>query len=119
MLVEAYAHQGKMKGSQPMKLAADALKLITLREALLPRARLVLDVADPVVADHVRRSWLGAALELWTVHLQVVELPEHVVAGLTRAQDRQRMVNPPAPPVPAEPARSRLADAPRGLEEAF
>jgi len=77
-----------MKGSQPKKLAADALKLITVREALLPGARLVLAVADPVVAEQIRRSWLGAALELWTVHLQVVELPSRVARVCCAPGDR-------------------------------
>jgi len=93
-LVEVYAHQGPLRGAQPKKLSQDALKLITVRETLMPGARLLLALSDDVAAAGVRRGWIGEALALWGVEVVVVALDAEVTAGLVAAQARQRMVNP-------------------------
>lgn len=98
VLVEVYAHQGPLRGAQPKKLSQDALKLMTVRETLLPGARLMLALSDERAAAGVRRGWLGEALVLWNVEVVVVALDPAVVAALVSAQGRQRMVNPA--PVP-------------------
>lgn len=99
VLVEVYAHQGALRGSQPKKLATDALKLLTVRETLAPGARLVLALTDERAAAGIRSGWLGEALALWGVEVVVVGLDAAVTAGLVAAQARQTMVNPP----PASP----------------
>lgn len=95
--VEVFAHQGRMKGSQPKKVAQDALKLITLRRAH-PNARLVVAFGDEVAARSVLgQGWLAEALRTWEVEVRVVELDVEVTQRLVAAQVRQRMVNPPLP----------------------
>lgn len=93
VLVEAFAHQGRMRGSQPKKVAQDALKLITLRREH-PDARLVLAFADPLAAASVTgKGWLAEALASWEIEIVVVDLEDDVRTGLNAAQVRQRMVN--------------------------
>ena len=94
VLVEIYAHQGPLKGSQPRKVAADALKLVTTQRLLMPGARLGLVLSDEVPAAQLRRGWLGEALRAWGVEVVVVSLDAALRDGLTAAQQRQQMVNP-------------------------
>lgn len=96
VFVEAFAHQGRMKGSQPKKVAQDALKLITLRLAY-PKARVVLAFADEVAAASVidGKGWLAEALQTWNVDVRVVHIDQSVRARIVAAQLRQQMVNPP------------------------
>lgn len=96
VFVEAFAHQGRMKGSQPKKVAQDALKLITLRRAH-PEARVVLAFADELAADSVLgKGWLAEALRTWDVDVRVVEIEIEVRQAIVAAQLRQQMINPPS-----------------------
>lgn len=62
VFVEAFAHQGRMKDSQPKKVAQDALKLITIRRDY-PDARVVLAFADELASRSVLgKGWLAEAL---------------------------------------------------------
>lgn len=98
VFVEAFAHQGRMKGSQPKKVAQDALKLITLRRTY-PAARVVLAFADELAARSVLgKGWLAEALQTWGVEVRVVELDQEVRQQIAVAQVRQQMMNPPRPP---------------------
>lgn len=93
VFVEAFAHQGRMRGSQPKKVAQDALKLITLRREH-PGARLVLAFADSLAAASVTgKGWLAEALASWKIEIVVVDLETDVRTGLNAAQVRQRMIN--------------------------
>jgi hypothetical protein len=58
VFVEAFAHQGRMKGSQPKKVAQDALKLITIRRQF-PDARVVLAFADELASRSVLEKGLA------------------------------------------------------------
>ena len=103
VLVEIFAHQGPLKGSQVHKVARDALKLITLGRGW-PQARLIVAFADAEAANGVTgKSWLAEALRTWGVEVLVVELDAEVLAGLREAQRRQVMVNPPSTQAAAEP----------------
>jgi hypothetical protein len=93
VFVEAFAHQGRMRGSQPKKVAQDALKLITLRREH-PGARLVLAFADPLAAASVTgKGWLAEALVTWEIEVVIVDLEADVLSALHAAQLRQRMIN--------------------------
>ena len=95
VLVEIFAHQGRLKGAQFHKVARDALKLITLRRSR-PSVRLIIAFGDPDAAGCVTgASWLAEALSAWEVEVLVVDLDDAVRAGLREAQVRQLMVNPP------------------------
>ncbi len=97
VLVEVFAHQGRLKGGQVHKVARDALKLITVaRDLPGPPARLIIAFADANAASMVSgKSWLAEALKTWGVEIFIAELPEELKASLTAAQLRQIMVNPP------------------------
>jgi hypothetical protein len=98
VLVEIYAHQGRLKGGQVHKVARDALKLITIARGLPVAPKLVIAFGDADAAACVTaRSWLSEALRSWSIEVLVVELRDDLRAGLRAAQVRQVMVNPPPP----------------------
>lgn len=98
VLVEVFAHQGRMKGGQVHKVARDALKLITVaRDVPGPRPRLIIAFADVDAAAGVSgKSWLAESLKTWGVEVFIAELPENLKTRLAATQIRQVMVNPPA-----------------------
>jgi hypothetical protein len=100
-LVEAYARQGVLRGGQLHKIAGDVLKLVTVRERVLPGARLVIAFASPEASGSIR-GWLAEAMQTWGVQVVVAELPDALRAELLDVQHRQRMVNPP-PVEPVDP----------------
>jgi hypothetical protein len=94
VLVEIFAHQGRLRGAQFHKVARDALKLITLGRNR-PASKLIVAFGDPDAAACVTgASWLAEALSTWQIEVLVVELDDAVRAGLRDAQVRQVMVNP-------------------------
>jgi hypothetical protein len=95
VLVEVFAHQGRLKGAQFHKVARDALKLITLGRTR-PGSRLIIAFGDSDAAACVSASsWLAEALRTWAIEVLVVNLDADIRAGLRSAQARQVMVNPP------------------------
>jgi hypothetical protein len=103
MLVEVFAHQGRLKGAQFHKVARDALKLITLARSR-QKARLILAFGDQDAAACVTAgSWLAETLRTWGIEVFVVDLDEGVRNGLRAAQARQVMINPTGVPPPASP----------------
>ena len=96
VLVEVFAHQGKVKGGQRGKIARDTLKLMTLRHHR-PEARLILALADPaLVKSLTAMSWLAEALRTFDVDVLFVEIDADDRAAVAEAQVRQVMVNPAA-----------------------
>jgi hypothetical protein len=95
VLVEIFAHQGRLKGAQFHKVARDALKLITLGRSR-DGSKLIIAFADPEAAACVTgASWLAEALRSWEIEVLVVELDDTVRTGLRETQARQVMINPP------------------------
>lgn len=89
VLVEAFAHQGAMRGAQIKKVSEDAFKLVTLAKGHTDM-KLILAFADELAARSVLgRSWKAEALRLWGVEVLVVELPDDVRVGIHEAQVRQ------------------------------
>lgn len=90
VLVEAYAHQGALRGSQPKKLATDALKLTWIGRQLEAK-RLILAVADAEVESYLRRpkAWLTQALIDLEVEVIRVDLDDATVDALRNAQTVQ------------------------------
>jgi len=94
VLVEIFAHQGRLKGAQFHKVARDALKLITLGRSR-PESRLIIAFGDTDAAACVSASsWLAEALRTWRIEVFVANLDADVRSGLRAAQARQIMVNP-------------------------
>lgn len=89
VLVEAFAHHGKMIGGQLRKVSEDAFKLVTLakgREGM----RLIVAFADDAAAkSFMGRSWKAEVLRSWGVEVLVVELQGDVRDGIREAQVRQ------------------------------
>ena len=93
VLVEIFAHQGRLRGGQYGKVARDALKLITLARTR-PGSKLVLAFADEDAARCATgKSWLAEALKTWGIEVVVVPLDDKVREGLHAAQVRQVMIN--------------------------
>jgi len=93
---EVFARQGKLKGGQIHKVAQDVLKLVTVRKLLAPNAQLYVVFADKSAAAILDgRGWLAEAAHAWDVKPLVVRLDTKLRGELNKAQDRQRMINPP------------------------
>jgi len=93
---EVFARQGKLKGGQIHKVAQDVLKLVTVRKLLAPNAQLYVVFADKSAAAILDgRGWLAEAARAWDVKPLVVRLDTELRDELNKAQDRQRMINPP------------------------
>jgi hypothetical protein len=98
VLVEIFAHQGRLRGGQFHKVARDALKLITLARGRRA-ARLIIAFGDEEAAACVTAgSWLAEALRSWEIDVLVVDLDTAVREGLRAAQTRQVMINPTGDP---------------------
>lgn len=92
VLVEVYAHIGKLKGAHKHKISTDALKLIALGESR-PNARLIIALADQDAARSIV-GWKAAVLKHNRVEILVAELAEKDRAELLTTQSVQSMVNP-------------------------
>ncbi len=94
VLVEIFAHQGKLKGGQQRKVALDALKLITLGRSR-PGTQLILAFADDEAAAYARgNGWLAQALSTWNVTVLVIELDDEDRKKIRAAQIVQEMRYP-------------------------
>jgi len=90
VLVEAYAHQGVLRGGQPKKLATDALKLTWIGRQV-GATKLILAVADEQVEAYLRRpkAWLTQALIDLSVEVVCIDLDDATAAALRTAQTVQ------------------------------
>lgn len=94
VVCEVYARIGRLKGSQPDKVASDLLKLCLLEQLRGGAWRKLLCFACPEAAKIILgKSWLSAAAKHFGVEIHVVSLPENERAQLLAAQARQGMVN--------------------------
>jgi hypothetical protein len=90
VFIEIFAHQGLLKGGQRHKVAADALKLITIGREHLD-AQLVMALVDETVAARLKsNTWLAAALRLWKVDVVVVPIKDDTRAQLRDTQVQQK-----------------------------
>jgi hypothetical protein len=95
VIVEVYAHVGKLKGAQLHKVKGDILKLILIEKKLGEEWNKILCFADEAAAKYVRgRSWVAEAVRTFGIKVHVVNLPEEQLNCVRLAQKRQRMVNP-------------------------
>lgn len=91
---EVYARIGRLKGSQPDKVASDILKLCLFEQFRGSAWRKIVCFACPEAAKMFQgRSWLAAAVKLFGVEVHVISLPESERIKLLSAQARQVMVN--------------------------
>jgi len=91
---EVYARNGKLKGSQPDKVASDLLKMELVERLNGGQWRKIFCFGDPEAAKLlIGKSWLAAAAKRLNVEVHVASLPESVREKLIAAQLRQVMVN--------------------------
>ena len=93
VLVEIFAHVGKLRGGQKHKVSTDALKLLALAESR-PGAKLILAFADHEAASSIS-GWKKAVLDQRGIERIVVELSEQDRAALVAAQKKGKMINAP------------------------
>jgi hypothetical protein len=89
VLVEAFAHQGAMRGAQLKKVSEDAFKLVTLAKGHAGMRLMVAFADDLAAKSFLGKSWKAEALRIWGVEVLVVELHGDVRAGIRDAQVRQ------------------------------
>ena len=97
IVVEVYAHIGKLKGSQSHKIKGDLLKLALIGKKLEPGWRKIMCFACEEAAKLVQgQSWVAHAAREFDVEIHVAPLPNERENEVISAQERQRMVNPTA-----------------------
>lgn len=91
VLVECWAHIGKVKGAQRLKVLTDAFKLTWIANNIPGRPRLILCMGDREAAAPFlnKRAWFGQALADQGVEVIVVPLPDEVRQAVIQAQQRQ------------------------------
>lgn len=94
ILCEAYAHIGKLRGAQPRKVLADAIKLL-YAERLLPGIwRKILLFADDKAAQPFKNgTWYAEAIKEFGIEIRVSELKEKTRKKLEETQKTQKMQN--------------------------
>jgi hypothetical protein len=91
VIVEVFAHVGKLKGGQFHKVSTDALKLIAMRERH-PDARLILAFVDHEAAASVV-GWRAAVLEHYGIEKLVIDISAGERTLVQQSQTRQKMIN--------------------------
>lgn len=89
VLVEAFAHHGKMVGGQLKKVSEDAFKLITLARGRHDMRLIIAFADDDAAKSFLGRSWKAEALRIWGVEVLIVELHGDVRTAIQDAQVRQ------------------------------
>lgn len=93
VLVEAYARQGRLKGSQPKKIAQDILKLALIKmQPGRESTRAIVAFASQEACDSVT-GWLKQAANSFDVEFRVVDIGADLRARIEAAQRLQVMVN--------------------------
>jgi hypothetical protein len=87
--VEAFAHQGPLKGGQIRKVIMDAFKLAFLIRTR-PDAQMILLFSDPAACSpFTSKRWFAQAFRELGLQVEVVDLPEEMKLRLVAAQKRQ------------------------------
>jgi len=91
---EIYARVGKLKGSQPDKLASDILKLILVERHLCGKWQKIICFVDEDASKSLKNlSWLASTCDIFKIEVRVVQITELTRQSLLEAQSRQKMIN--------------------------
>lgn len=94
VVCEIYARIGKLKGSQPDKIASDFLKMLLVDKELNVQHRKIFCFASQEASLYLSgKAWLGLAARQFEIETVVIELPDSIREGVLTAQRRQKMVN--------------------------
>ena len=90
VICEAYAHIGKLRGSQPDKVMSDALKLLFCEKLLHRKFRKISVFADEKARQYFTGfSWLARCLREHDIEVIVLQLDPASLNDIKRAQERQ------------------------------
>lgn len=98
IVVEVFAHIGKLGPGQKRKVAQDVLKLAYIDKATGEQWRKILcfacsEAAKYVDVDKGSPSWVAKAVEAFGIEVRVVPLPPEQFASVKAAQQRQNKTN--------------------------
>jgi hypothetical protein len=93
IVVEAYAHQGTLKGGQRKKIAQDILKLALLRKEPGHEGTTAIIVFASKEAHDSVSGWVLQAAKAFDVEFLVVDIPPELRDEILRAQGHQMMVS--------------------------
>ncbi len=93
-ICEIYAHIGKLKGSQPDKIASDFLKMILVQKCKKISLKKIFCFASEEAAKKViGKSWLALTAKEFNIDIVVILLPKEKEKEILQAQKRQKMIN--------------------------
>lgn len=96
VIVEVYAHVGRLKGAQLHKVKADLLKLTYIEAMLGPGWRKVICFcSSDAAAFLLGESWAAKAARIFGIEIIVEPITSEQELQIKRVQERQRMVNAP------------------------
>lgn len=95
ILCEAYAHIGKLRGAQPRKVLADAIKLLYAERKLPGIWRKILLFADDKAAQPFKNgTWYAEAIKEFGIEIRVSgKLKEKTRKKLEETQKTQKIQN--------------------------
>ena len=90
VICEAWAHIGKLRGSQPDKVMADAFKLLFCEKLLSKKFRKILLFADDNVKQYFSGvNWQAKCLREHNIEVIALRLPAALLNKIEKAQERQ------------------------------
>jgi hypothetical protein len=87
--VEAWAHQGQAKGSQPHKVMRDMCKLLLVEKLLGKKCRKIFAVCDESAIAFLKKSWQGRFATEYSIETIVVEVSAAARRRILAAQKLQ------------------------------
>ncbi|MDQ6990310.1 MAG: hypothetical protein Q9M11_01085 [Mariprofundaceae bacterium] len=91
---EIYARIGKLKGSQPDKVASDFLKMLLVEKDRGLAMRKIFCFASNEASSHLAgRSWLAHAARDFNIEIKTIQVPKKIEDAIKHAQVRQKMIN--------------------------
>lgn len=94
VLCEIYARIGKLKGSQPDKVASDFLKMLFVEKTFESKWSKHFCFASNEAASYVQgKSWIAMMAKEMDITIHVIEPPLKITESIAAAQKRQIMEN--------------------------
>lgn len=94
VLCEIYARIGKLKGSQPDKVASDFLKMVFVERSLSGQwSKHFCFASKEAAATVMGNSWLASVATTMGIKIHIYPLPSSIAKTVISAQERQQMVN--------------------------
>jgi len=93
-ICEIYAHVGKLKGSQPDKVASDFLKMLLVEKNRNSKMiKYFCFINEEASSKLTGNSWLASVARSFNIIIKVIKLPKDQENKILEAQKRQKMIN--------------------------